>query len=181
MTERDRKQVPLEGIGLKTILLASAFSVASITMIAASVLHAADSPSNADKTFVAKVSQGGMYEVEASKVAEQKAVTQDVKDVADTEVHDHELVNRKLKKIATASGIEVAGQLNTTFQQRLERLKSVSGAQFDADYISDMQAIHAKDEKLFAEEAVEGSGAFRQFAAETDLIVKRHIGALNAK
>ena len=42
-----------------------------------------------------------------------------------------------------------------------------------------MQAIHDKDEKLFAAEATEGSDAFKTFAHQTDLIVKRHIGALH--
>ena len=41
-----------------------------------------------------------------------------------------------------------------------------------------MKKIHAKDEKLFAKEAEEGTGDFKAFAHETDLIVKRHIGSL---
>ena len=142
-------------------------------------LRAADSASEADKTFVGKVSQGGMYEVEASKVAQRKAGAQDVKDVANTEVHDHELVNRELKRIATAAGISVAGKLNAEFQARLDKLKAVSGTDFDAAYITDMQSIHDKDEKLFAQEAMEGTGDFKTFAAKTDLIVKRHIGLLH--
>jgi putative membrane protein len=155
------------------------FSISICGVLAAAALWAVP-PSSADKVFAGKVSQGGMYEVEASKVAEQKAVAQDVKDVAVAEVHDHGLVNRKLKGIAESAGIAVAGQLNATFQQRLDKLKSVSGAQFDAAYISDMQEIHDKDEKLFAQEAADGSGDFKGFAAETDLIVKRHIGTLKA-
>jgi putative membrane protein len=54
--------------------------------------------SDTDKVFVAKVSQGGRYEVEASKLALQKASTQNVKDAANSEMHDHELVNKKLKR-----------------------------------------------------------------------------------
>ena len=53
-------------------------------------------------------------------------------------------------------------------------------ADFDAAYIEDMKQIHDKDEKLFAQEAKDGSGDFKPFAAETDKIVKRHIGALDA-
>lgn len=142
-------------------------------------LNAADTASIADKTFVAKVSQGGMYEVEASKVATEKAVAQDVKDLANTEVHDHSLVNHELIQIANASGVDVAPQLNSQFRQRLDVLKRTSGAQFDIAYANDMAQIHDMDEKLFAKEAVEGSGNFKAFAAKTDLIVKRHIGAIH--
>ena len=161
---------------LSTAVLASSFA---LVVVSAPVLHAIEPASDADKTFVGKVSQGGMYEVEASKVAEQKATGQDVKDIAATEVHDHMLVNMKLKRIATAHNIPVSATLNSMFQERLAKLKGVSGADFDAAYISDMQQIHDMDEKLFAKEAMDGSADFKSFAHETDLVVKRHIGALH--
>lgn len=145
----------------------------------AAVLYAFAPASDADKTFVGNVSQGGMYEEEASKVAGQRAIAPDVKDVAAAEVHDHELVNGNLKKIAMKTDIPVAATLNVTFQQRLDRLKGVSASDFDVAYIAEMQSIHDKDEKLFAKEAIEGSDNFKTFAHQTDLIVKRHIGALH--
>jgi putative membrane protein len=153
----------------------------AVTMAMTCPLFARDAAnaSDADKTFTGKVSQGGMYEVEASKVAAQKATAQDVKDMAITEVHDHSMVNSELKKIAVSDGLEVAPYLNAAFQQRLDKLKSVSGSEFDAAYASDMAQIHDMDEKLFAQEAIDGSGQFKAFAAKTDLIVKRHIGAIH--
>ncbi len=137
--------------------------------------------SDADRAFVAKVSQGGMFEVEASKLAKQKALRQDVVDVSFTEVHDHELVGAKLKSIAVSLGIALEPQLNAAFQKRLDRLKSLSGKGFDEAYISEMDSIHDTDVAAFAEEAKSGQNrALRAFAAETVLIVRRHIGALNA-
>jgi putative membrane protein len=150
-----------------------------ITIIWVSGLYPLEGSSEADKAFVGKVSQGGMYEVEASKVAIQKATGPDVQDLAIAEVHDHQGVNRKLKKISTDNGVPISATLNSTFQQRLEKLKSASANDFDAAYISDMQEIHDKDEQLFAQEALDGSDSFKSFAHETDLIVKRHIGALH--
>jgi putative membrane protein len=136
--------------------------------------------SDVDSTFVGKVSQGGAYEVAASQYAETRAQAQDVKDLAVAEVHDHTLVGNKLKKISAAAGIPIALTLNTEFQQRLDKLKSTPKADFDAAYLDDMKSIHDKDEKLFAQESNDGTGAFKAFAAETDRIVKRHIGTLNA-
>jgi len=164
-------------INMRFTLVGSSAAVLALSL--ASVLYALEPASDADKAFVGKVSQGGMYEVEASKVAWERASSPDVKDLSITEVHDHSLVNRDLKRIATLKGIPVAATLNATFQQRLEKLKSVSGPEFEAAYIADMQEIHDKDEKLFAAEATEGSDAFKTFAHQTDLIVKRHIGALH--
>jgi putative membrane protein len=137
--------------------------------------------SDADRTFVAKVSQGGMFEVEASKVAESKAVERDVVDVSFTEVHDHELVGAKLKSIAGSLGLPFPSALNAAFTKRLDRLQALSGKAFDDAYITEMDAIHAVDVFAFAKEAESGTNpSLKAFAAETVLIVRRHIGALHA-
>jgi putative membrane protein len=157
------------------------FSVLVLAVFGASLASAIQAAEGTpDAIFVGNVSQGGMYEVEASKVATTRATAPDVKDLAATEIHDHELVNSDLKKLATAAGIPVAAQLNTMFQQRLAKLKGASESDFDAAYVEDMKQIHDKDEKLFEKEAIEGTGGFKLFAKQTDLIVKRHIGALHA-
>ena len=155
------------------------FSIASTLLLLPLTGNASATGSDVDRAFVAKVSQGGAYEVEASRFAETKAVAQDVKDLAVMEVHDHTLVGTNLKRISAAAGIAIAPALNGEFSARLAKLKSVSGADFDAAYVSDMQAIHDKDEKLFAQEAADGSDSFKTFAHQTDQIVKRHIGALH--
>ena len=150
-----------------------------LALACTALAHAAEPASSADKVFVGNVSQGGAYEVAASKVAVMRATMPDVKDLAIAEVHDHEGVGANLKSISSATGIPIAAELNPEFTQRLAKLKAVPAADFDAAYIADMKQIHDKDEKLFAKEANEGSSNFKTFAHQTDLIVKRHIGALN--
>ena len=140
---------------------------------------AAAPATDTDKAFVGKVSQGGAYEVAASKFAVQHATMPDVKDQAIAEVHDHTLVGEELKRISASADIQIAPQLNQEFTARLAKLKSAVGPGFDTAYIEDMKSIHDKDEKLFAQEAMDGSDAFKTFAHQTDLIVKRHIGALH--
>ena len=150
-------------------------------LMAESVFAEDSNVSAADRAFIMKVSQGGMFEVEASKVANHKAREQDVVDLSVTEVHDHQLVGAKLMSIAQSLGISFPTTLNAGFQQRLDRLNSLSGAEFDDSYIKEMDAIHAIDVKAFASEAEHGrNSALRAFAHETVLIVRRHIGALHA-
>jgi putative membrane protein len=84
---------------------------------------AAASP--ADLAFVAKVSQGGLYEVEAGKVATQAGSTQDVRDFAVMEVHEHTLVGDKLKSISASENVPIAPKLNAMFQAKLDHLKSL--------------------------------------------------------
>ena len=152
-----------------------------LALSSVSTVHAADL-SDADKTFVAKVSQGGMYEVELAKVAEKKGTEQNIRDQANTEAHDHTLVGAKLKSIAAANGLTFPGKLNADFQARLATLKALPSDQFDAAYVEDMIKIHNDDGAAFAEESSGGSNpALKSFAAETHKIVQRHLGELNAK
>ena len=153
-------------------------SLAIAALVVVPALLAATA-SSADQAFVAQVSQGGAYEVEAGMIAEQRATAPDVKDLAITEVHDHQGVNARLKQIASETGVTIQSQLKPEFQQRLQKLRAVPAADFDATYVADQIQIHNNDQKLFAKEAQDGSAAYRDFAHQADLIVKRHIGALN--
>jgi putative membrane protein len=138
--------------------------------------------SDADKAFVAKVSQGGMYEVELGTLAETKGVTQDIKDQGNTEKHDHMLVGEKLKSIMEANGMKFPTHLNAEFQSRLDKLGALPADQFDAAYVQDMVKIHQADGAAFAKEAASGSNSdLKAFAAETHRIVERHLGELGAK
>ena len=143
--------------------------------------YAASTVSSADRTFIAKVSQGGMFEVAAGQLGAVQGSTQDVRDQGTTEAHDHALVGTKLKSIASEVGIAFPDALNAQFQQELDALKALSGRAFDIAYLKDMQVIHAKDGATFAEEAKSGCDPqLRAFAAETHRIVLRHIGELDA-
>ena len=160
----------------------SAFLPAALVIgVLAPTAHAADETSTADRAFVAMVSQGGLFEVKAGQLAAERGHTQDIKDQGSTEAHDHQLVGDKLKSIASAAGIPFADTLNAQFQKELDDLKALSGNDFDAAYLRDMDDIHKKDGAAFATESNSGSNpALRAFAAETHRIVLRHLGELHA-
>jgi putative membrane protein len=165
--------------GKSAVALSAISAVGGLTAEAA---FAADTGySAADHTFIMKVSQGGMFEVAAGAVAEQKAGEQNIADIGNTEVHDHTLVGDKLHAIATQLGISYPMALNATFQTKIDHLNSLSGKAFDDAFIREMEAIHAADGAAFAHEAKAGQNPMlRRFAAETVLIVRRHIGELEA-
>ena len=152
-----------------------------MTLCVCTAAHAKPTVSAADRAFVAMVSQGGMFEVQAGTVGAAQGSTQDIRDQGDTEQHDHQLVGAKLKSIATSIGITFPATLNATFQKELGTLTAASGAGFDAAYLQDMATIHAKDGEAFAKEAESGTNPdLRAFAAETHRIVLRHIGEIKA-
>ena len=156
--------------------------MAFMVVAAAGTATAASNASNQDSAFVAKVSQGGMYEVQLGKVAEQQGMAQDIKDQGNTEAHDHELVGKALKDAADSAGIELPTELNSEFKARLAKISGYSGEQFDKEYVADMKKIHAGDGAAFLKESKEGTDpALKAFAASTYNIVQRHIGELNAR
>jgi putative membrane protein len=147
----------------------------------AQAAHAADAVSDADRSFIAKVSQGGMFEVQLGQLAASQGSTQDIKDQGASEAHDHQLVGDKLKAIASDAGIQFPDTLNVMFQKKYDDLKALSGPAFDRAYLADMEDIHAKDGAAFAQEAKTGQDPkLKAFAAETYRIVERHIGELKA-
>ncbi|WP_350356117.1 DUF4142 domain-containing protein [Acidisoma cladoniae] len=150
-------------------------------MFSLNCAHAANMVSSEDRTFIAKVSQGGMFEVAAGEAGAAQGNTQDIRDQGATEAHDHTLVGAKLKTIATAAGVTFPDTLNAEFQHELDSLRGTSGRAFDAAYLAEMKVIHVKDGAAFAVEAKSGSDPkLRAFAAETHRIVLRHIGELDA-
>ena len=155
---------------------------AAALVLGATAATAAPSPSQADKDFVAKVSQGGMYEVELGKLAELQGASQDIKDQGNTEAHDHMLVGQALKLAADSAAIPFSTELNADFKARLARIGALKGEPFDKAYAADMKAIHAADGAAFLKESKGGSDpALKSFAAATYDIVQRHIGELSAR
>jgi putative membrane protein len=157
-------------------------SIAVFSVLGLNATVAAPNASDQDKAFVAKVSQGGMYEVELGKVAESQGMAQDIKDQGNTEAHDHDLVGKALKSAADSAGIEFSTGLNAEFKDRLAKISGTSGQAFDKAYVEDMKKIHAADGAAFKKEAKDGSNpALKAFAASTFDIVQRHLGELGAK
>ena len=150
-----------------------------VVMTCAGMLLAATPASKVDQAFVAPVSQGGLYEVEAGEVAAMRGTVPAVKDFGRLESEDHKGVNSELKRIAGITGVSIAPELNAEFSQRLAKLKAMPEAQFDSYYVADMKQIHNNDEGLFAKEAEDGSAPYKQFAHQTAILVKAHLGWLN--
>ena len=157
--------------------VAKGFAVTTMIGLLSGVAMAA-SASPADQAFVGKVSQGGLYEVEAGKVAAMHGTVPVVKNFGVLEAHDHEGVNSNLKKIAAMTGVAIKPGLNAEFTERLSKLKAVPADQFDAFYLADMKQIHTKDEGLFVQEAKEGSDAYKDSAHKTAVLVNAHLGWL---
>jgi putative membrane protein len=122
---------------------------------------------NVDKaSFVKVVTSSNSFEIESSKLAEQKAKDADVKEFAKQMISDHTMAANELKKAAMLG--DEAPKLSPKHAAMLDLLKGASEQDFQPLYI-DMQAMaHMEAVTLFATYAKGGDdAAVKEFAAKT--------------
>jgi len=154
-----------------TTLIITCLATASLGLLP---LRAAD-PSSSDKTFVKKAAAGGMAEVDAGKMAQEKGQSSDVKDFGAMMVKDHTAANDELAGIAKSKNIEVPSKTDAEHQKMEDKLSGLSGAAFDKEYINDMVKGHEKMLKLLKGEESSKDAELKDFATKTAETVKMHL------
>lgn len=101
------------------------------------------------ETFAKAAAQGGMTEVEVSKLALSKSTDTEVKSFAQRMVNDHGKANDELKSLAKAKGITLPTGLDAEHRAKVDKLTGKSGKAFDAAYSEAMHKDHAKTVALF--------------------------------
>jgi len=145
---------------------------------ASSLSFAADGDlSKMDQTFVMKASGAGMYEVEISKIAVDKASDPAVKEFAQTMVSDHTKANDELKQFADTHNAKLAPGVPKEKQAVIAKMAKLSGARFDKAY-HDQVGIkdHKTDIALFEKEIKSGGNAdLKAWADKTLPTLKTHL------
>jgi putative membrane protein len=127
-----------------------------------------------DKTFVKQAALGGLAEVELSKMA-QKSLNADVKSFADRMILDHTAANEQLSSLAAGLGVEMPKTIDSEHQRMREKLTTLHGKAFDAQYMHDMSEDHNKAVKLFQQEEPTGHNpALKEFAQKTLPTLEEH-------
>ncbi|MDZ4077396.1 MULTISPECIES: DUF4142 domain-containing protein [Hydrocarboniphaga] len=134
--------------------------------------------SNSDKAFFENAASAGMFEIQASKLAQTKASDAQVKSYAEKMVSDHTEAAAKLEKLAAAKKVTLPTSLSKHHQMMLDRLnKDSAGADFDAAYKRQMIVSHKEAVSLFDQESKKGQDAdVKAFAAETLPKLQNHGG-----
>jgi putative membrane protein len=127
------------------------------------------------KSFVETVAVSDMFEIESSKLAQQKADAQS-KTFAAKMIKDHTGTSAELKPIAAKAKIEVPTALDSSHQSKLDKLKSLNGADFDKQYDADQLAAHKDAVSLFDRYAKGGDNKeLKAFAAKHLPHLKTHL------
>lgn len=124
--------------------------------------------------FASKAAIGGMFEVQSSKVAQDKLHDQTLKDFAQKMISDHGAANAKLESIAGEQKLQVPSDLDAAHKSDVDKLKSAT-APVDGPYAEMQKAAHADAVSLFESYAKDGdNAALKAFAADTLPTLKMH-------
>jgi putative membrane protein len=132
--------------------------------------------SNTDESFLKNAAEGGLAEVDAGKLAEQKGVSAAVKDFGGMMIKDHSAANNKLWRVASAQNVKLPTSASVSDIAAGEKLKLMSGESFDKSYIENQIKAHQDAIELFKKEIASGKNAqAKEFASATLPTVEAHL------
>jgi putative membrane protein len=126
--------------------------------------------------FVKQVAISDMFEIESSKLAQQKAQNAAIKTFAGQMVTDHGKTSTELKGLVSSGKVkmQLPTAMDSAHQSKLDKLKSLNGADFDKQYASDQQAAHKDAVDLFERYAKGGDQADLKAWADKTVPALRH-------
>jgi putative membrane protein len=125
--------------------------------------------------FYTNAAQGGMAEVELSKLALAKSQNPEVKKFAQMMVSDHGKANDELKALAGKKNVKLPDGVNGSQKSTMEDLGKLSGAEFDKKYVETMVKDHEKTVDLFEDNTTNSDADIKAFATKTLPTLKSHL------
>jgi putative membrane protein len=142
---------------------------------------AALAASNPDAAFFKSAAEGGISEVEAGKLAQDKGSSQKVKDFGAMMVSDHSAANEKLKSLAASKDVSLPSSSSVAQMAGKAKLEVLSGDTFDKSYIKGQLKAHRQTIALFKQESAAGQDAdAKAFATATLPTLRSHLKAITA-
>ena len=108
---------------------------------------------NKEADFMVEAANGGMTEVQAAQIAQQKANLGDVRKFADKMVEDHTKLNDQLKALASNLNITIPSAIDADSKAMIDKLNNTKAVDFDKTYMDMMVKDHDKDVDMFQNSA----------------------------
>jgi len=131
------------------------------------------SPSTSD--FVTEAAISDMFEIQSSELAQQRGNAAE-KRFAETMIKDHKKTSDDLKAMVSNGDVkaELPTALDSSHQTKLDKLKSLKGADFSSRYTSDQVSGHKDAVSLFERYAKGGDNPKLKEWADKTLPALRH-------
>lgn len=126
-------------------------------------------------SFVTNAAIGGMYEVEAGRIAAQRSSNPRIKALGEMMVTDHGKAGDELKPIAAAANLIVPTALDQRHQGLIDNLRGASNEDFDHVYLQQQEAAHNETATLLETWGRTGDNdALKAWAGRTLPVVRAH-------
>jgi putative membrane protein len=103
----------------------------------------------ASEEFLKKAAEGGMVEVDAGKMAQEKAMNSSVKEFASMMVSDHSGANSEVKSLASRKSVTLPAAPSESKKQECSKIGEKKGKDFDKAYMDMMVKDHKSTIALF--------------------------------
>lgn len=134
-----------------------------------------------DAKFVTTAANDGMAEVNAGKMAQEKASSGRIKSFASMMVTDHTKAGDELAALAKAKNITLPAAADADAQKKADELSKKTGKDFDKAYVDAMVEGHKNAVKLFTDASNNCKDAdLKAFAIKTLPTLKMHLDSINA-
>ncbi|WP_214411773.1 DUF4142 domain-containing protein [Sphaerisporangium fuscum] len=135
----------------------------------------------ADRDFLIKVRQAGLWEIPTGQQAQERAGSQRVKEVGLQLVADHTKLDEQVRAIAAKLGVVLPSTPNADQQGWMAELSTKTGADYDATFANRLRFAHGK---VFAVVSAVRAGTrnsdIRAFASAAVDVVMKHMTLLES-
>lgn len=130
--------------------------------------------------FARMAAMSDMFEMESSRLVEQRSQNAQVKQFAQMMLRDHQKTTTELKgmlpQLQGVSAAQMPTSLDQQHQALLQQLQGAQGAQFDRVYVQQQVQAHQQAVDLFGNYARAGDNAqLRQWATQTLPALQQHL------
>lgn len=130
-----------------------------------------------DRNFLALAAEGGLFEVEAGRLASEKGSHAGVKSLGATLSSDHTDAGQRLRDLAAAKGVTLPTTVSAAQRETLQKLSQASGADFDRLFLAQVGIdAHQRDIAAFERAAKDAKDAdIKAYAAATLPTLRHHL------
>ncbi|WBY07703.1 DUF4142 domain-containing protein [Sphingomonas sp. 7/4-4] len=156
----------------------TADNVSALDVPAADNMAMADAALSPAQKFANDVGASDYYEIEAGKLAQEKAQAKGLKDFGKMMVEHHTASTDKLKAAGAKASPAITPNPTLTVEQEanLSALRAADGAAFDAAYKAQQIAAHEKALAAVKDYAATGDvPELKKFAGDAEKIVQAHL------
>lgn len=128
-----------------------------------------------DEQFMMKAAQGTMAEIEAARLAQEKASSSEIKEFARKLEQDHSKASDQLKQLAEQKNVQLPADMGK-HKEQVDKIRNLSGDQFDKAYMKMQVSHHKKDVSEFQKHTNRSMDSdVRTFASNTLPTLQEHL------